>query len=252
MAQSKKVSDALAKLNKFKVKKVEAAESEAVATAERKSDTKKEAAKIKSEKPKSKPKPIEVVKPDIVFAYDTETTGLPNWKVPSDSEEQPHLVQLAAILYDVLNQKVLDHMDVLIKPDGWESEPEALETHGITTELAMAEGIPEKEAIERLIEMRGDHRRMAFNKTFDQRIIRIGLKRYFDEDTMDKWHVKEDHDCSMRMAKAAMGVKSASLAEAHEHFTGDPIIGAHDAFSDTKACLNVYLNILGEPCATFE
>ncbi|NOS39064.1 3'-5' exonuclease, partial [Staphylococcus aureus] len=32
-----------------------------------------------------------------IFTYDTETTGLPKWKVPSDSPEQPHLVQLAGV-----------------------------------------------------------------------------------------------------------------------------------------------------------
>jgi DNA polymerase-3 subunit epsilon len=34
------------------------------------------------------------------LAFDTETTGIPDWKMPSESEYQPHLVQLAAILVD--------------------------------------------------------------------------------------------------------------------------------------------------------
>ena len=32
---------------------------------------------------------------NLVCAYDTETTGLPDWKNPSDSHHQPHLSAIA-------------------------------------------------------------------------------------------------------------------------------------------------------------
>lgn len=178
--------------------------------------------------------------PKFLLSYDTETTGIPNWKVPSDSPEQPHLVQLAAILVNAETREVVNSMDVIIKPDGWEIPEETIAIHGITMEKAEKEGIPEKEALEKLLAMRGDHERVAFNKTFDQRIIRIACKRYLDEEAIEKWAVKEDHHCAMRMAKSVIGGKQPKLVEAYKHFTGTEMEGNHNAMADTEACMKVY------------
>uniref|UniRef100_UPI0035C670C3 exonuclease domain-containing protein n=1 Tax=Serratia quinivorans TaxID=137545 RepID=UPI0035C670C3 len=77
-----------------------------------------------------------------IFTYDTETTGLPNWKVPSDSPEQPHLVQLAGVLSNAETGEEIQSMNVIIKPDGWEIPEEVTAVHGITTEYALEHGIP--------------------------------------------------------------------------------------------------------------
>tara|TARA_R110000772_G_C13310322_1_gene440467 strand:+ start:44828 stop:45394 length:567 start_codon:yes stop_codon:yes gene_type:complete len=181
-----------------------------------------------------------------IFGYDTETTGLPVWSVPSGDEQQPHLVQLAGSLCNDETGEVLDKFDVIIKPDGWVILQETIDIHGITNEYALEFGIPEKEAISMLLEMRGDAERVAYNKTFDQRIIRIGLKRYFSEAEQEKWAVKDDHHCAMRMAKAAMKVKSVKLIDAYKHFTGEDMVGAHNAMADTDACMKVYFAALKE------
>lgn len=182
--------------------------------------------------------------PKFILSYDTETTGIPNWKVPSDSPEQPHLVQLAATLVNVDTREVVDSMDVIIKPDGWEIPEETIAIHGITMEQAEKEGIPEQEALEMLLAMRGDHERVAYNKTFDQRIIRIACKRYLSEEAIDKWAVKEDHHCSMRMAKAVIGGKQPKLVEAYKHFKGVDMEGNHNAMADTNASTEVYFGCL--------
>lgn len=182
--------------------------------------------------------------PVLLFGYDTETTGIPNWKVPSDSPEQPHLVSLAAVLVNAETREVVDSMDVIIRPDGWEIPEETIAIHGITMERAEKEGIPEQEALEMFLKMRGDHERVAYNKTFDQRIIRIACKRYLPEADMDKWAVKEDHHCSMMMAKKQIGVKSVKLVDAYKHFKGVEMEGNHNAMADTKASMDVYFACL--------
>jgi len=80
---------------------------------------------------------------NILFFTDAETTGLPIWKEPSEDERQPHIVQLAGLLVNEDTQRVIQSIDVIIKPDGWVIPSEAIEIHGITNHLAENVGIPE-------------------------------------------------------------------------------------------------------------
>lgn len=53
------------------------------------------------------------------ICYDTETTGLPLFKEPSDHPGQPRVTQLAAELFDDATGATIASMDVIIRPDGW-------------------------------------------------------------------------------------------------------------------------------------
>lgn len=180
-----------------------------------------------------------------IFTYDTETTGLPNWKVPSDSPEQPHLVQLAGVLSNAETGEEIQSINVIIKPDGWEIPEEVIAVHGITTEYALKYGVSEVEAVKMLLAIVGDSERNAYNKTFDQRIIRIALKRYddFTEEQMDKWAVKDDHHCSMRMAQKQLGGKNPKLAEAYKEICGKDLVNAHSAMADTLAAQEIFFKL---------
>ncbi len=185
----------------------------------------------------------------IIMPFDTETNSIPDWNMPSENPNQPHMVQLAAALVDSVTGDVLEKIDVIIKPEGWEITQETIDIHGITMERAMAEGIPEVSALHMLMVMwRKCHKRTAFNTTFDNRIVRIAQKRYFQKDSdthmelMRSWQEdKALYYCTMQGARKAMGMKKPpTLSEAYLHFTGKEHVNAHQAMADTMACLEIY------------
>lgn len=195
--------------------------------------------------------------PALLF-FDTETTGLPIWKEPSESPAQPHIVQLAAELVDPETREVIASMDVIVKPEGWEIPPEMAEIHGITHEHALEVGIPEADAVAMLLDLRKQAvLRIAHNRTFDDRIIRIGLKRFFDdaeatEETSqpsDAWKEGEGY-CTCQQAKKAIGCKKLpTLQEAHVALIGEEFEGAHSAMSDVRACKSIYFAIQDQAAA---
>jgi DNA polymerase-3 subunit epsilon len=198
-----------------------------------------------------------------VLFYDTETTGLPLFKDPSDHPGQPHIVQLAALLVDPESRETIASMDVIVRPDGWTIPEEVAAVHGITTEIAEAVGITEKQAVETFIELwRGPGRtRIGHNEQFDARIVRIALKRFVDTPgevlpMSDEWK-GAPAECTARMSTPICALpptekmvragfnkfKTPNLGEAYRHFTGRELQNAHSAMADVRACRDVYFAI---------
>ena len=185
-----------------------------------------------------------VTVPETLLFFDTETTGLPVWKEPSDSPDQPHIVQLCALLVDANTREVLQTLDVIIKPIDFEIPQETIDVHGITNELALAIGIDERLAVDVFFDLWHQSKRIAFNTTFDNRIIRIALKRMgFPEFEQELWKTGE-YECAMIASKKIMKKgKNPNLAEAYEFFTGRELENAHNALADTKACMDIFFAI---------
>lgn len=200
--------------------------------------------------------------------YDTETTGLPLFKDPSSDPRQPHVVQLGAILVDMETREELEVLDEIITPDGWEIPDDVAAIHGITTERALAEGLPAKDVLMTFLGMWGRNDqvvRVGFNEPFDARILRIALFRHFDEAAAENWSTGIAHDvlkvvqpiCKLpateAMIRAGRGrqFKPPKLSEAYEHFFGEPLEGAHSALVDVRATLRVHWHVtdLAQPVA---
>lgn len=196
-----------------------------------------------------------------LLGYDTETTGLPLFKEPSEDPRQPHLMQLGAVLVDCGTREIVHSLDVIIRPQkDWTYEQSAIDAHGITPEYAELVGISEHKALEMLMQMWDvANFRVAHNEPFDARIIRIGLKRYDCGVDADDWKAGAS-ECTQTLATPILKLpptakmraagrhhhKSANLGEAYEYFTGKKHEKAHRAMNDVMACLAVYWAIKGD------
>lgn len=194
---------------------------------------------------------------NLGFFYDTETTGLPLFREPSEHPGQPHLVQLAAALVDLDTRETVASLDVVVRPDGWTIPDDVAAVHGITTDYAAAVGVPESLALSLFLEMWGGRLRIAHNEQFDARIIRIAQYRAGELDAdLDRWKVGPT-ECTARLATPILQLpptakmvaagrnhfKTANLGEAVEFFTGKPLENAHNAMADVEGCMAVYFAI---------
>lgn len=193
-----------------------------------------------------------------ILCLDTETTGLPDFRAPSDADHQPHLVQLAMVLLD---DDLVERASVslIVKPDGWvipEEGPAAV--HGITNAMANAYGVPEKVAAHLYgsLAYAPGVTLVAHNEPFDSKIMRSALLRAgWVKDWMDAR--KPVTYCTMKAATPIVNLpptpkmvaagfnrpKNASLTECVLHFFGETLEGAHDALVDVRACLRVYRHL---------
>jgi len=192
---------------------------------------------------------------NLALFVDTETTGLPLWSEPSEDPRQPHIVQLGALLVDLDERVVVDGLDVIVAPNGWTIPDEVSLIHGITHDYALAHGIPEADALTMLLALaERASLRVGHGEPFDQRIVRIALKRYRDDEAAEAWKAMPAA-CTMRastsicclpptekMVKARRGgqFKSPQLIEAYKHFFGEGFEGAHGALIDAARCMDVF------------
>lgn len=197
----------------------------------------------------------------MALVYDTETSGLPNWREPSSDPNQPHIVQLAAALVDVDTQRTISSMDVIIRPGAWTIPEEIAAIHGITNGVAIVCGVDEIKAVMLFMDL-WEHAdfRVAHNERFDARIIRIALMRYLQPGhrAHDLWQ-NGTAECTQRLATPIVGApptekmlaanrthhKTATLAESYRHFFGVEMEGAHTAMADVIACQRVFFALKG-------
>lgn len=196
----------------------------------------------------------------IRLFIDTETSGLPDFKLPADHPSQPRMCQLAMVLGSLSDDgadfEYLERYEGIIRPDGWTMPEDVARIHGLTTEICAERGVPVREALDRYGELltRADEL-LAFGVQFDTKILRGELRR---AGLPDRFGEKPEL-CVMRAAtpvckipptEAMMATgrktwKTPKLGEAHRILIGTAMENAHDAMADVEALIAVWRHLHG-------
>lgn len=198
----------------------------------------------------------------MILIYDTETTGLPLWKEPSEHPGQPHITQIAAQLCDEDTGTILGSINTMIRPDGWTIPDDLAQLTGITTEKAMDCGVSLTVALDMFLSLwERAALRVAHNESFDARMVRISIKRTTKPDAIGDYAERWKEGAAFCTANAAKPIlqlpptermkqtrfantfKTPNLAEAYRHFMGKDFANAHNAAADLMACKAIYFAI---------
>jgi DNA polymerase III epsilon subunit-like protein len=180
-----------------------------------------------------------------ILFLDTETTGLPSrWNAPYN--EWPRMVSLAYMLCGD-NGKVIDQMELIIKPDGYTIPKEASDIHGITQGIALLFGNDLQMVLIKLLPLVEIADLIVFhNQSFDVGIItgeqmRMGFGRseHMSTQKFKIFCTKESSTNILKIPGSRGGYKWPSLAELCA-FCGVENKGAHNAMNDVEATKECY------------
>jgi DNA polymerase III epsilon subunit-like protein len=178
--------------------------------------------------------------------FDTETTGLWNFKAPISDPAQPRLVELGMILDDE-ERNIVSQISLFVKPEGFIIPGEASGIHGVTQARADKYGVPARTAIALFTNLsKLTDTIVAHNLEYDKKIL--GRELFlFNASFPEKREL-----CTMQVSTSICripgkmkGYKWPKLDEAYRIIVSpDGFEGAHTALADVMACRAVYYKLL--------
>jgi DNA polymerase-3 subunit alpha len=187
----------------------------------------------------------------MYLIFDTETTGLPKrWDAPlTDTNNWPRCVQIAWQLHDAMGG-ILEHRDFLVQPEGYNIPYEAENIHGISTELAQAQGVPLAQV---LAEFQAVLQKTQFvvgqNVGFDLNIMGCEFFRLQLENPLAGKPVLDtctEITASLLQLPGGRGgkFKLPTLTELHSFLFQVPFAEAHNATADVEATSRCFLELI--------
>lgn len=187
----------------------------------------------------------------MFLIFDTETTGLPrDYNAPiTDTENWPRCIQIAWQLHDETG-KCIEHQDFLIQPNGFDIPFQSEQIHGISTELAKAQGQPLEEVLEAFKAVLAKSKYVVGqNVDFDIKVMGCEFYRKEVENSLTDLPVLDT--CTETTAELCQipggrggKFKLPTLTELHEHLFNQPFAEAHNATADVEATTSCFLELV--------
>ena len=186
----------------------------------------------------------------MYLIFDTETTGLPrNWSAPlNDLDNWPRVIQIAWQLHDV-DGALIEAKDYLIQPRGFNIPFKAQDIHGISTDLALRDGLLLEEVIQKFVNVLARTKFLiGHNLKFDTNVlgaefIRAGINpKLLEMPVLDT--------CTPRSAQVTKikgrgnSFKIPKLSELHIKLFGEEFKEAHNATADVEASARCFWELV--------
>ena len=187
----------------------------------------------------------------MYLIFDTETTGLPrNYNAPiTDTDNWPRCVQIAWQLHDDLG-RCIEHKDYLIKPNGFSIPFQSEKIHGISTELALANGEDLEKVLEEFKTVLDKAKFVVGqNVSFDINVMGCEFYRLSKESKLSQLPILDT--CTETTAELCQlpggrggKFKLPTLTELHKQLFGVPFNEAHNATADVEATTRCFFELL--------
>lgn len=183
----------------------------------------------------------------LATVFDTETTGLVNFKADYRHLSQPDIIQLGCKLIDIDKKIEISGLDIMVTPER-EMDEAAQKAHGFNYDFLRQVSLPRKVAVVMFNHfIRRSELLIAHNIEFDFGVLRTA---YFREGVPDTELLNISKFCTMRSSTDVCKIPSdrkpgtykwPSQMEAYKHLV-DPngFQGAHNAAADVAACTKIF------------
>ena len=182
-----------------------------------------------------------------ILVFDTETTGLPKYRVPAKQQQGnwPHIVSISWMLLN--DNELISSQSFIIKPQ-WTIPKESTAIHGITQEFAQEYGVDLEYAINEFIGERYDLL-VAHNLDFDENVLVNALYWDLGRKAFDEFPGRKR--CTMELSKDICklpgryrGYKPPKLYELYFHVFGcfPDIKKLHNSLYDVEILVEIILS----------
>lgn len=182
-----------------------------------------------------------------LLAFDVEATGITDRNRANDDPGQPHIIQIGGVLR-CLEASRDEHLEILIRPDGWEVTTEITDLTGLTREDCVVRGLPIGTALTEFSAWVGRADMVAaFNYDFDRLMISIEEQRTAAPSCLDdKPSICVQALCRdvLRLPGWGGKYKKPSLLEACKELLGRAPLKHHHALMDSIDCMEIYCRLV--------